>query len=65
MRLTWIDEDWPQKTVVQINLYLKPAKKCMIVIDHIDLPSLKAKNQMHAWWRKAVDDIADALSAHT
>ena len=63
LRLTWINEDWPQKTVVQINLYLKPGKKTMIVISHIDLPTLKAKTAMHARWRKAVDDIFAALTA--
>ncbi len=62
LRLTWINEDWPQKSTVQINLYLKPEKKTMIVIDHVDLPTLKAKTLMHARWRKAVDELLVALS---
>ncbi len=61
LRFTWIDEDWPNKSVVQIHLYLKPNNKCMIVIDHTDLPTLKAKTQMHQRWRAAVDEIESLL----
>lgn len=63
MRFTWIDEDWDRKTVVQIHLHSRPSKKCMIVIDHVDLPSLKAKMQMHGYWRAAIDRLAEALKA--
>ncbi len=62
LRLTWIDEEWPNKTIIQINLYMKPKDKCMIVINHTDLPTLKVKMLMHDRWRKAVDDLAEALS---
>lgn len=61
IRLTWIDPDWIKKSVVQIELYLKPKEKTMIVINHIDLPNLKAKTEMHARWRKAIDQIAERL----
>lgn len=61
LRLSWINEDWPRKTTVQIHLYPKPKGKCMIVVNHTDLPTLKAKEQMHARWRRAVDQIASAF----
>ncbi|MGZ3691557.1 MAG: SRPBCC domain-containing protein, partial [Pseudobdellovibrio sp.] len=61
LRFTWIDEEWPNKSTVQINIYLKPKDRCMIAIDHVDLPTLKAKTQMHERWRAAVDDLAEAL----
>ena len=61
IRFTWVNEDWPQKTVVQVHLYIKPGKKCMIVIDHADIPNLKAKAEMHSKWRAAIDALAEAL----
>jgi activator of HSP90 ATPase len=64
IRMTWINEDWPQKSTVQLNLYTKPKNKCMIVINHIDLPTLKAKTQMHTHWRNAVDQVADFLAKY-
>lgn len=61
IRMTWVDSEWPHKSIVQINLYLKPKKKCMLVINHLDLPTLKAKKQMHEYWRKIVDEMAAKL----
>lgn len=61
IRFTWIDEDWLKKSTVNIFLYSKPKKKTMIVINHNDLPTMKAKLQMHQRWRTAVDSIAEAL----
>lgn len=58
IRLSWIDEDWPRKSTLQIHLVPRPKGKCMLVIDHIDLPSLKAKNEMHTHWREVVDRLA-------
>ena len=63
IRLNWIDPDWPRKTVVEVNLYAKPKGKCMIVINHTDLPTLSAKAKMHARWRSAVDEIAIGLGS--
>jgi len=62
IRISWIDPDWPRKSIVHIELYSKPKSKTMIVINHTDLPSLKVKTQMHAHWRGAVDQIAEILS---
>lgn len=62
IRFTWIDEEWPQKSVIDIHLYSKPKNKTMIVINHNDLPTMKAKTQMHQRWRTAVDSIAEALN---
>lgn len=57
LRLTWNCEDWPRKTHVQLNIYSKGKNKSMLVLNHTDLPSLKAKKQMHTHWRKAIDDL--------
>lgn len=62
LRFFWINEDWPRKTVVQLHLYPKPKGKCMIAVDHSDLPTMKAKEEMHAYWRKAVDSLAELLA---
>lgn len=62
LRLFFINEDWPRKTVVQVHLYSKAKGKCMIVVNHSDLPTMKAKEQMHGHWREAVDEIANALN---
>lgn len=61
IRLTWIDEEWPRKTTLQLHLVPRGEGKCMIVIDHIDLPTMKAKNDMHAHWRKVVDRLSETL----
>lgn len=61
LRLSWINEDWVSKSGLQVSLYPKSKGKCMLVIDHSDLPTLKAKSQMHAHWRTAVDQVAGAL----
>ncbi len=64
MRFTWVDEDWPRKTVVQLILYPKPKGKCMMVINHVDLPTSAAKVKMHTRWREAVDNLADTLASN-
>jgi uncharacterized protein YndB with AHSA1/START domain len=58
IRFTWINEDWPKKTTVLLHLVIRPNSRCMIVIDHADLPTMKAKTEMHSRWRKAVDEMA-------
>jgi len=62
LRLTWINEEWPKKTVVNLHLFQKLKNKCMIAIDHSDLPTMKAKGEAHARWRKAVDEIYALLN---
>lgn len=62
IRLSWINEDWPSKSTVEIHLYPKPQKKCMIVVNHIDLPTMKAKEEMHNHWRRVVDEIAEMIA---
>ncbi len=65
LRFTWVNEDWPKKTVVNLNLFQKPKSKCLIAINHSDLPTMKAKSEAHARWRKAVDDVYAVLSETT
>lgn len=61
LRLTWHNEDWVKKSTLQVHLYSKKSTNCMLVFSHVDLPSLSAKNQMHARWRKALDEMAKRL----
>jgi activator of HSP90 ATPase len=58
LRLSWINEDWPKKTIVQLHLIAKAKGRCMIAIDHSDLPTMRAKTEMHTRWRTAVDTLA-------
>ncbi len=62
LRLLWIDSDWPRQSVLQIMLYPKPKHITMIVVSHLDLPTLRAKKQMHERWRAAIDEIAASMS---
>lgn len=61
LRLTWNCEDWPRKTVVQVHIYPKEKGKSMLVINHIDLPTMKSKTQMHSRWRRAVDEVSKSF----
>jgi hypothetical protein len=62
LRFFWFNENWPRKTVVQIQLHPKPKGRCLIAVDHSDLPTMKAKEEMHAYWRRAVDSMAESLA---
>lgn len=62
LRFTWVNDDWPKKTVVNVHVFQKSKNKCMIVIDHTDLPHMRSKVEMHSRWRKAVDDLYDFLN---
>jgi hypothetical protein len=48
---------------MQLHLVPKPKGRCMIVIDHTDLPTMKAKTETHSRWRKAVDTLSEILNA--
>ena len=59
IRLTWNNSDWTKKTSLSINLVNKPKDKCLLVINHTDLPTARAKGEMHLRWRNAADRIAE------
>lgn len=61
IRFTWQDSDWPQSTTVQIYLFQQGKNKTGIAFMHEKLKDLRAKNQMHAYWRNVLNELVEVI----
>ncbi|MGZ3656384.1 MAG: SRPBCC domain-containing protein [Bdellovibrionota bacterium] len=62
LRLTWREETWKKASVLQLNVNPRPGKKCMVVLQHEQLPSELVKNKLRAHWKLALQKLAEALA---
>ena len=57
IRLNWINEDWPSKTVVQIHILARPRNKCMFVLSQESIASARIKMEMRDYWRSMILEL--------
>jgi uncharacterized protein YndB with AHSA1/START domain len=62
MRLRWQDGDWPKPSVVNLAVIPRPGKKCILVFQHDQLPSERARAAMNAHWKKILIALLEALA---
>lgn len=61
-RLAWYDPDYDKATFVQLLVVPKPKDKCIVAINHDNLPNTRMRNQMREQWKQALGLLAQAMS---
>lgn len=62
VRLTWIDSDWPKKTVLQIYIGARSKDRCILAFIHEQLASARIKERMRQYWKERVSQMLTELS---
>lgn len=60
-RLTWNDEEWPKKSVVQVMVLQRPNRKSLMVVMHEQLRDIRAREHLRAYWKTRLSAVAEAL----
>lgn len=62
LRLRWQNEDWPKPSVLNLIVIPRPGQKCVLVFQHDQLPSERAKTAMKNYWKKVLQNVGNHFS---
>lgn len=54
-RLSWQETDWPKPTILQLHVIKRPGQKCIWVLNHEGLKSVKQREDLRAHWKRAIE----------
>ena len=57
IRLTWMEMDWPKKSVVQVYMVPRGEKKSMFIIQHEQLVDGRLRHTLREHWKTVLIDI--------
>jgi uncharacterized protein YndB with AHSA1/START domain len=61
IRIRWNDTDWEKPSSVMIVIIFRPAKKCVVAIQHEKLTSNRIKTQMREHWKNVLNELTSIL----
>lgn len=62
-RLSWKETEWDKATVMQVMVIPRPKNKCMVIFQHESIKDSRTKQQLHARWRQAANDLAELAAS--
>ncbi|MEO5667472.1 MAG: hypothetical protein ABIR96_05395 [Bdellovibrionota bacterium] len=63
LRMSWQDPDFEKATVLQLHFVPRPKGRCLVVFSHEGLVTARYKSALKEKWKKALQDIAEAIES--
>ena len=65
IRLTWMEMDWPKKSVVQVYMVPRGDKKSMLIIQHEQLVDGRLRHTLRDQWKSVLENIQNHFKIPT
>lgn len=62
LRLRWQDEDWAKPSVLCVYLVARPGAKCILIFQHDQLPTDRARLALNERWKNVLTRLKDQLA---
>ena len=60
-RLTWREPEWSKPTIAQVHVVPRSSEKCIVSIQHLQLPDGRQRVQLRAHWKAMLLALLTAM----